>query len=94
MTVSGWTNISAARQCVQDRGSGDPEQPSSAAKTRSCDRRFEGSDLLPERDTLKNQLVMPTAGDSQRASEQQIDVQDAVDAAVPRHVGSAGNRQR
>jgi len=38
---------------------------------RSCDGAFDGGELLPERDILKNQFVMPTAGDSQRATEQQ-----------------------
>jgi hypothetical protein len=54
-----------------DGGKGDPEQPISLPKTRSYDRAFQGGELLPERDILKNQLVIPTAGDSRRATEQQ-----------------------
>jgi hypothetical protein len=55
-----------------DGGKGDPEQPISSAKTRSYDRAFESGELLPERDILKHQRAMPAAGDSQRATEQQI----------------------
>jgi hypothetical protein len=49
---------------------------------------------LPERDILKNQFVMPTAGDSQRATEQQNHVQHAVNSVVPGGIESTVNRRR
>jgi hypothetical protein len=54
-----------------DGGKEDPEQPIALAKAQPCARAFERAELLPERDILKNQFVMPAAGDSQRATEQQ-----------------------
>ncbi len=64
-------------------GERDPEQSTSFTKTRSRARAFEGSELLPEGDILKNELVVPTAGDRERATEQQNQVQHALDSAVP-----------
>jgi hypothetical protein len=58
-------------------GKGHPEQAVSSAKTRPRRSALYGSELLPQRDILENQLVMSTASDRERATEQQNQLQHA-----------------
>jgi len=60
-----------------ERGKRNPEQAVSSAKTRSGGRAFQGGELLSEPDILKNQFVMSTGSDRERATEQQNQLQHA-----------------
>jgi hypothetical protein len=64
------------------RSKRNPEEAVSSAKTRSGGRALQGGELLPERDILKNQLVMSTGSDRERATEHQNQRQHAVILAL------------
>jgi non-heme chloroperoxidase len=51
-------------------------------------------DLLPKGDILKNEFVMSTAGGCKRGTEQQNQVQHAVDSVVPHRLNQPVNRSR
>src|SRR5262245_833636 len=61
-----------------ERSKRNPEQTVSSATTRSSRCALHGGELLPERDILKNQLVMSTGSDGERATKQQNQLQHAV----------------
>ena len=71
-----------------DGGQDNPEQPISLAKARSYARAFGRAELLPKGDILKNQFVMPAAGEGERPREQQHHVEHAVDSVVLRRIES------
>jgi hypothetical protein len=71
-------------------GKGHPEQAVSSAKTRPRGSALYGSELLPQRDILENQLVMSTASDRERPSNRISSNTRRFLRCVPRRI----NRQR
>ena len=65
-----------------ERGKRNPEQAVSSPKTRSLRCALQGGELLPKRDILKDQLVMSTGSDRERATKQQNQLQHAVILAL------------